>query len=68
VQEPESWQSDGVVPFLVGTVVWTLVLIGLLLGDYLNADRSWWVTTCLVGIGLGIFGLGWSLRRRDRRR
>jgi hypothetical protein len=56
------------VPFLVGTVVWVVVLVGLLLSDYLNADRSWWVTTCLIGIGLGLFGFGYALRRRDRRR
>ena len=67
MQERESWHSDATVPFLVGTVVWTVVLIALLAGDYLNADRSWWVTTCLIGIGLGIFGFGYALRRRDRR-
>ena len=64
----ESWQADGTVPFAVGTVVWVVVLIALLTGDYLTADRSWWVTTCLIGIGLGVFGFGYSLRRRDRRR
>lgn len=52
-------------PAVVGTVVWAVALVVLLLGrDELPADQRWWVWTAVVGLGLGLIGSAVSLRRR----
>ena len=41
-----------------GTIAWAVALIVLLaLGHDLPTSSRWWLWTCAVGIGLGVFGL-----------
>ena len=65
---PKRDQTDAVVPVTVGTVVWGVALIlTFLLRDRLEAHSAgWWVWTCAVGFGLGLFGCWWVRRRRTR--
>jgi hypothetical protein len=65
---PNRDQTDAVVPVTVGTVVWGVALVvTFLLRDRLDAHGTgWWVWTCAVGFGLGLFGCWWVRRRRAR--
>jgi len=41
-----------------GTIAWAVALIVLLaLGHHLPPSSRWWLWTCAVGVGLGVFGL-----------
>lgn len=66
--EVEPLDVDGVHAMLVGTVVWTIGLLGLLpfYGRLQEADQGWWLWTCLAGAGLGLLGFAYCYRRRSR--
>ncbi|GHE34707.1 hypothetical protein GCM10017673_41930 [Streptosporangium violaceochromogenes] len=51
---------------LVGTVLWAIALVALLIAQP-DPEHRWWIWTCVSGICGGLFGL-WFVRRRDRRR
>lgn len=55
--------ADGVQVGVVGTIVWLIAAVVVLLrGD---SAPDWWLWTCWVGVGLGVLGLGYSrLRKR----
>jgi hypothetical protein len=67
-QATRADQTDAVVPVTVGTVVWgvALVVTFLLRGRLAESGSQWWVWTCGVGFGLGLFGCWWVRRRRAR--
>ena len=63
--DPPPLQTDDVRTVAVGTAAWAVALVALLpfwsaLGD---AGRTWWVATCLGGIGLGAVGIYYCRRR-----
>lgn len=62
----EPWDSDGVTVIAVGTVLFALACaVALFLSDWLAASgRGWWLWVCLCGVGLGLIGLAYSVRRR----
>lgn len=50
------------------TAAWAIGLVSLLvLRDNLSPADRWWVWTCVVGLGLGLFGL-WYVPRLKRAR
>lgn len=56
-------------PAVVGTVVWSVALVVLLVvRDELPDDQRWWLWTAVVGVALGLVGSAVSLRRRSRLR
>ena len=60
---------DGVRTMQVGTVIWAVAFV-LLLPFYSRleeADRLWWLWTCLAGFGLGLVGWDHTRRRRNAR-
>lgn len=61
---------DGVRTVFVGVVAWGIAFIVLLFFRQDLADRgeTWWLWTCLAGFGLGLLGLQYCRRRRDRLR
>ena len=61
-------QTDAVVPVTVGTAIWgiALVVTFALRERLAQSDAQWWVWTCAVGFGLGLFGCWWVRRRRSR--
>ena len=65
-----SRDDDGVVAIAVGTVLWALALVALLVfGSRLSGiDVQRWILVCVFGAGLGIPGLAIVLARRRRLR
>jgi hypothetical protein len=67
---PPPLEGNDLVITLTGTVAWAVALVVLLvLRDQLPAGSRWWIWTCLVGLGLGLFGLLYvpSLKRSRSR-
>ncbi len=59
--------ADGVGAVAVGTGAWILAfgVLWIFFRDELTAHGTqWWLTVCLVGAGLGLLGLGYTMRRR----
>jgi hypothetical protein len=69
VANVEPLDVDGVRTVQVGLAVWFVTFLGLLpfWGALADADRTWWLWTCLAGSGLGLFGLEYCRRRRTAR-
>ena len=65
-----SRDDDGVVAIAVGTVLWAVALVLLLVfgGQLGGADIDQWILVCAFGAGLGIPGLAIVLARRTRLR
>ncbi len=61
----EPLDVTGLRTVTTGTVFFLAATIALVLNlDWLREhDRMWWLWTCLVGIGLGIFGYVYCTRR-----
>jgi hypothetical protein len=57
---PDAPQADAVVPVLVGTFAW---LVALLVGLVVDAAQPW-VGVCAAGLGMGVLGSAFVLRRR----
>ena len=60
---------DGVRTVEVGTVLWLVGFLGLVpfYGTLADSGRTWWLWTCLAGLGLGLFGIDHCRRRRKAR-
>jgi len=69
VADVEPLDVDGVRTVEVGTALWLVAFVALLpfYGRLQDADRGWWLWTCLAGFGLGLFGLEYCRRRRKAR-
>jgi H+/Cl- antiporter ClcA len=64
--------EDAILPVSIGTVVWLLVLVGLLIqrSTLEVNDTSWWIGVAVIGVVSGVGGvifLRWRKRRRLRR-
>ncbi|MFS1301746.1 DUF2530 domain-containing protein [Streptosporangium longisporum] len=59
-------KTNDTLTILVGTVLWAVALVVLLLVQP-DPGQRWWIWTCVSGICGGLFGM-WFVRRRDRRR
>jgi hypothetical protein len=73
VSEDGNWPAevrpldvDGVAAVTVGTILWAVALVVLLvLRDTLEQSGSgWWIWVAAAGFGLGIPGLVYTTRRR----
>ena len=60
---------DGVRTLEVGTALWLVAFVGMLpfYGTLVETGRTWWLWTCLAGLGLGLFGVDHCRRRRRTR-
>ncbi|MGN6575321.1 MAG: DUF2530 domain-containing protein [Nocardioides sp.] len=70
VADVDPLDVDGTRTVAVGTALWLLGFIMLLpfSGRLAEADRGWWLWTCLAGFGLGVIGWDYCRRRRNHRR
>lgn len=66
--EPPPLEGNDVKIVTIGTLVWAVAFASLLpFYDRLVAnEREWWLWTCLAGLGLGLFGIHLTRRRRGR--
>ncbi len=69
VADVDPLDVDGVRTVTVGSILWLIGFLGLLpfYGQLHDSGRSWWLWTCLAGLGLGLFGLEYTRRRRRAR-
>ncbi len=65
----EPLDVDGVRTVQVGTALFLLGFLALLpfYGRLAEDDTTWWLWTCLTGVGLGLLGLEYCKRRRTFR-
>jgi cyanate permease len=61
--DPEPIRTNDTAAVGIGTIAWAVVLVGLLI---FRPAESWWIWTCVTGVGFGLFGL-WFVRRRASR-
>jgi hypothetical protein len=62
--------SDAVLPVSIGTVVWIVALIALILlrSRLEESGRGWWLGVAVVGVVTGVGGVVFLRWRRGRRR
>lgn len=65
-RELEPLQTNDTATILVGTALWAIALIVLLIVQP-DAAHRWWIWTCVVGVGGGLFGLVYVRRARRPR-
>jgi len=64
-----SRDDDGVAAIAIGTAMWILALVAVLVwGSTWGVDTERWTLVCAIGALLGIPGLALVLGRRRRRR
>ena len=68
VLQLDQSDEDAILPVSLGTIVWFLVLVGLLMQrNGLEEDgNSWWISVAVVGLVSGLGGvvfLTWRKRR-----
>ncbi|WP_239455482.1 DUF2530 domain-containing protein [Nocardioides gilvus] len=68
VADVQPFDVDGVRAVGIGTVMWGVAFVALLpfYGSLNESGRVWWLWTCAAGVSLGLFGLEYCRRRRDR--
>jgi hypothetical protein len=66
--EVEPVGNDGVRTVAVGTALWVIGFLVLLpFRDALaEHDADWWLWVCVAGAGLGLLGIAYCVRRRNR--
>jgi hypothetical protein len=64
----EPLEIDGITAVLVGTIVWTVAtVIMILMRDQLEASgRGNWIWICACGVLLGLLGIRYTRRRAAR--
>jgi len=70
LQAPPPLEGNDRIITVVGTAAWAVALIVLLaLRHQIPVSSQWWIWTCLVGTGQGLFGLVYVPRlKRSRAR
>jgi len=71
VETPEVEPIDHheVTVVAVGMALWALALVVLAVffrHDLQRHHATWWLWSCAIAIGLGLYGLRFALRRRSR--
>lgn len=64
--DPEPLELDDTRVVAVGTLLWLVALVALLVAALLGADvHGWWVAMCACGAVLGLCGLRYVARRKQ---
>ncbi|MDB1088141.1 DUF2530 domain-containing protein [Streptomyces sp. ACA25] len=63
-EAPEPLEGNITAAVAAGTGIWALLFLGQLpfYGWYAEHGHEWWIWSCLVGTGLGLFGLWYAKR------
>jgi hypothetical protein len=63
--DPLPLETDDVRVVAVGTALWALALLALLVLRVAGTEvRDWWLGMCAWGVGLGLLGVIYTRRRR----
>lgn len=63
-QPTEPLDVDGVAATAVGTVLWAVgFLLLLVTGTRFDDSNGWWLWVCIAGFGSGLVGIGYTRRR-----
>jgi hypothetical protein len=62
--DPTPVKTDDRKPLIVGLIAWAIVLVVLLALGATSSTSSWWVTTCIVALALGLIALGYTIAKR----
>ncbi len=55
---PPALEGNDQVITAAGTAAWAVALIVLvIMRNHIPASSHWWIWTCVVGVGLGLFAL-----------
>jgi hypothetical protein len=67
-KEVQPLDVDGVRTIGVGVVIWLIAFVALLpfYSTLQDNGRGWWLWTCMAGFGLGLLGVEYCRRRRNR--
>jgi predicted lysophospholipase L1 biosynthesis ABC-type transport system permease subunit len=64
---PEPLETNEVAIAVGGTIAWAVGLVVLAVffrTDLQRHHATWWLWACGLGVGLGLYGLRFALRRR----
>lgn len=65
---PPALEGNDQLVAAAGTVVWAIALIVLvIMRNHTPPSSHWWIWTCVVGVGLGIFALTYVPRMKRSR-
>jgi hypothetical protein len=65
--DPAPLEVDDVLIISVGTALWAVALVVVLVLKALGTDiHDWWWQMCACGAGLGLFGVRYCRRRKAR--
>jgi len=65
---PPALEGNDQLIAAAGTVAWAVALIVLvIMRNAIPASSHWWIWTCAVGVGLGLFGLTYIPRMKRSR-
>jgi len=66
--EVEPLDLDGANSVIVGSAVWVLALVFVLVrySHLQDTGRGWWLYSVLAGLALGVVGFVYCIRRRSR--
>jgi fatty acid desaturase len=64
--DPEPLETDDVRIVAVGTALWAIALVVLVVARLAGAGvHGWWLAMCASGAALGLLGVRYCQRRRD---
>jgi formate hydrogenlyase subunit 3/multisubunit Na+/H+ antiporter MnhD subunit len=69
--DPEPLETDDRWIVIAGMAVWLVAFVVLVVffrDDLRRHHTTWWLWSCLIGIGLGCYGLRFVSRRQRQRR
>lgn len=66
--DPTPVQTDDRKAVFVGSALWFVALVVVLVVPLSRGDSGWWLATCAIGIVLGAAGLVYTTRRQRQRR
>jgi Protein of unknown function (DUF2530) len=65
---PPALEGNDQLITAAGTAAWAVALIVLVIMRHdIPASSHWWIWTCAVGVGLGVFGLAYIPRMKRSR-
>ncbi len=65
--DPEPLETDDRRTVLVGIALWVVTFVVLVVffrDDLRRHHTTWWLWSCVIGVGLGLYGLRFVSRRR----